>query len=262
MNKPLQREKPTVSAGQLPDAAAVTDGLVVEKLSAGYGRMTVVRDVSLTVPLGGWTGIIGRNGVGKTTTLAAISGLRHGAFSGSVSLGGRDLTKLSPSRITATGLVFVPDGHRIFRSLTVAENLAVAGAQSTHSKPAIRERVDRVIDLFPQLRRYLGKQAGLLSGGEQQMLSIGQAMMLNPKVLVLDEPSSALAPLVVVEIYEALKRLRASGVGLLVAEQDVARSLNAVDRCLVMDGGQVRLDGPAAELRGDARVTELVIGRQ
>jgi branched-chain amino acid transport system ATP-binding protein len=237
-------------------------GLVVSGLSAGYGRMRVVHDISVTVPPGGWIGIIGRNGVGKTTTLAAICGLRHGRFAGTVELDGVGLSKRSPSQITQEGLVFVPDGHRIFPSLTVAENLAVAGAEVPGGRRVTRAGIDRVIELFPPLERFLSKQAGLLSGGEQQMLSIGQALMLHPRILVLDEPSSALAPLVVGEIYAALQKLRAEGVGLLVTEQDVARSLNSVDTCLVMDGGQVVLSGPAAELSSDNRVSEIVLGRR
>lgn len=234
--------------------------LVVKDLSAGYGRMRVVEGVSLSVGPGEWVGVLGRNGAGKTTMLSAICGLRFGRSTGHVEMDGQDLGGRSASQITRSGLVLVPDGHRVFPSLSVKDNLLVAATSGRRGRRHQGSLLDQAFDLFPALARLSAKHGGLLSGGEQQMLAIAQALMLTPKILVLDEPSSALAPLIVADIYRALDVLRNQGVGLLVAEQDVGRSLRSTDTCLVMSGGQVVLRGRSTDLRTDQRVPDIVLG--
>ncbi|MGF7234299.1 MAG: ABC transporter ATP-binding protein [Frankia sp.] len=237
-------------------------GLSVTDLCAGYGRLEVVKDATLSVAPGQWVGIVGRNGVGKTTLLSAICGLRYGRSTGTVTLDDVIISRAPASVATRAGLVLVPDGHRVFGSLTVLENLLVCRTRRVPTPVHRRELVDRCFSLFPVLRRFAGKQAGLLSGGEQQMLSISQALMLRPRVLVLDEPSSALAPLVVADIYAALGELRSGGIGLLVAEQDVRRSLESTDVCHVLNRGSIVLSGPSEQLRTDKRVSRIVLGTE
>lgn len=236
--------------------------LVVKDLCAGYGRMRVVEGVSLSVGPGEWVGVLGRNGAGKTTALSAMCGLRFGRSAGHVELDGQEIGGLSASQITRRGLVFVPDGHRVFPSLTVQDNLLVAATSGRWGRKNAAALLDRAFDLFPVLARFPARQGGLLSGGEQQMLAIAQALMLDPGILVLDEPSSALAPLIVSDIYRALAVLRDQGVGLLVAEQDVGRSLRSTGTCLIMGGGQVMLRGRSADLLTDPRVSRIVLGVQ
>lgn len=231
---------------------AVADVLEVTDLRAGYGRMEVVFGVSWLLTSGEVVALVGRNGSGKTTTLRATVGLRDGPFSGTVRLDGADVTRLSPSRMVEAGVVLVPEGRRVFRSMTVAENLRL-GAFTRRKDPPRRLDVayEEVFALFPALRGFLRKPCGSLSGGEQQMVAIGRAMMSVPRFLLLDEPTAGLAPAVCDELYEAIRTLASSGKGVLVVEQSVERALEGTDRTYVMDHGRIHREAPSASLTGE-----------
>jgi branched-chain amino acid transport system ATP-binding protein len=183
--------------------------LVVSDLHAGYGSLQAVDGISLQVGEGETVALIGRNGAGKTTSLLAIAGLRYGRFPGSVKLVGTDVSRASSRQIVDAGLAHVPEGHRIFSSLSVEENLRLGAYTRRRSgRKAVATTMERVFDLFPILRTYASRNAGFLSGGEQQMVAIGQALMAEPRVLMLDEPTSGLAPIVIRTIYDAIGQLR------------------------------------------------------
>lgn len=239
----------------MTDATALT----VTQLHAGYGAIEVVHGVSLEARFGETTCVLGRNGAGKTTVLSAIAGSCRDA-QGSVRLGGRELRGLSAARVAAQGIAFVPEGHRIFRSLTVGENLRIGAFLRRRDGAAVVSEMARVLELFPPLAGREKQVAGHLSGGEQQMVALGQALMSAPRVLVLDEPTAGLAPLVVDAIYAAVRRLRDAGMALLIVEQAVERALRESDRAYVMEAGRVVLSGDAAELAGGTRVEEIVLG--
>lgn len=235
--------------------------LVADSISTGYGSMPVVREVSLTVRPGEIVALIGRNGAGKTTTMLALGGLRYGRWSGTVRLGDTDLSRLSPNQIVRQGVALVPEGHRIFRTLTVLENLRL-GATPIRAKgaEAIATTMSRVFELFPILETYRDRNAGFLSGGEQQMVAIGQALMARPAVLLLDEPTSGLAPAMIRVIYDALDALRADGIAILVVEQSVERALARSDRYYVMEQGKLIRDGRSDDKDAAAGVAAIVRG--
>jgi branched-chain amino acid transport system ATP-binding protein len=241
-------------------ATRAAGGLIVRGLCAGYGSMQVVRDVDLDVAPGQIVCLIGRNGAGKTTAVNAISGLRKGRGSGSVEVGGEEVGAASPVEVVRRGLALVPEGHRIFRELSVRENLRLGGYLRRRGRPAIEQAIEHACQLFPALPARLNRVAGQLSGGEQQMVSIAQALVAGPQVLVLDEPSSGLALAVVADIYNALDRLRAEGVAILVVEQNVERALRRSDRCFVLEAGRIALHGQSPELAADPRVAAIVSG--
>jgi branched-chain amino acid transport system ATP-binding protein len=225
--------------------------LAAEGLNTYYGKSHILHDVGLTVAEGQITTLLGRNGAGKTTTLRSLVGLTP-PRSGRVSLFGRDITGWPPYRIAAAGVGYVPEGRRVFANLTVDENLRV---------PIERPgpyTLERVYQLFPRLgerKQNLGRQ---LSGGEQEMLSIGRALLLNPRLLILDEPSQGLAPLIVKEVFRIVAQMRAEGISVLLVEQNVRMSLEISDHAYVLENGQMVYSGPAAELRGDeARIQAL-----
>jgi branched-chain amino acid transport system ATP-binding protein len=225
--------------------------LAAEGLNTYYGKSHILHDVGLTVAEGQITTLLGRNGAGKTTTLRSLVGLTP-PRSGRVSLFGRDITSWPPYRIAAAGVGYVPEGRRVFANLTVDENLRV---------PIERPgpyTLERVYQLFPRLgerKQNLGRQ---LSGGEQEMLSIGRALLLNPRLLILDEPSQGLAPLIVKEVFRIVAQMRAEGISVLLVEQNVRMSLEISDHAYVLENGQMVYSGPAAELRGDeARIQAL-----
>lgn len=235
--------------------------LVVEKLSAGYGSMQVVRDVSLTVGSGETVALIGRNGAGKTTTLCALGGLTHGADAGTVRLGGTDLTHLAAPERVGHGLALVPEGHRIFRTLSVRENLVLGASRiRRQGKAAVAEAMSKVFDIFPILKKYQALPAGSLSGGEQQMVAIGQALMAKPSVLLLDEPTSGLALPVVHIIYSAMNVLRQDGMAILVVEQSVDRALVQSDRYYVMERGQIAASGKSSDPGSQEMASAIVRG--
>jgi branched-chain amino acid transport system ATP-binding protein len=237
--------------------------LQVTDLQAGYGSMKAVQGISLQVAAAETVALIGRNGAGKTTSLLSIAGLRYGRFPGSVALDGKDVSRATPRQIVEAGLAHVPEGHRIFRSLTVEENLFL-GAYTRHraGRKAAVATMQRVFELFPILRTYATRNAGFLSGGEQQMVAIGQALMAEPKILMLDEPTSGLAPMVVRAIYEAIKRLREQGLAILVVEQSVPRALANSNRCYVMERGSIVISGDSPALAQNEHVFAIVRGTE
>ena len=220
--------------------------LEVREISTAYGLSRVLFGVSVDVDPGECVALLGRNGVGKTTTMRSIMGLTPPA-SGRVVWKGVDITGWAPHRVARAGIGFVPEDRRIFADLTVWENLDVA----SRGARAGGWTVDRVCDLFPKLRELVGRNGGFLSGGEQQMLTIARTLMGNPELLLLDEPSEGLAPLVVDHLREQVARLKAEGLTILLAEQNVEFSLALADRVYVLEKGQVRFSGAAAQLRND-----------
>jgi branched-chain amino acid transport system ATP-binding protein len=220
--------------------------------------------VSLEIPDGGTVALLGANGAGKTTTLQAISGLlrsQQGQVTrGSVEFGGERIDRLRPDEIVRRGIVQVLEGHRLFQHLTVEENLQV-GALVRPSGPEIRRDIEQVYNYFPRLRDLRRRTSGYLSGGEQQMLVIGRGLMGRPKLMMLDEPSLGLAPLLVEEIFEVIKRINAEqNTSILLVEQNARVALDAVDYGYVMENGRVVLDGPAEQLRENEDIKEFYLG--
>ena len=226
--------------------------LEVHDIHAAYGSSRVLFGISLDVAAGECVCLLGRNGVGKTTTMRAIMGLTPPS-AGRVVWKGEDIAGWPPYRIARAGIGFVPEDRRIFAELTVAENLDVA-AQAA-GRPG-RWTHDAVFALFPKLTELAGRQGGFLSGGEQQMLTIGRTLMGNPELLLLDEPSEGLAPLVVESMLEQVGRLKREGLTILLAEQGVDFSLALADRVYVLEKGAVRFAGPAAQLRDNPRLRD------
>jgi branched-chain amino acid transport system ATP-binding protein len=236
--------------------------LEVHGLVAGYATATVLRGVELMVPDAGSVALLGRNGMGKTTLLRAICGLRPPVIAaGTVTLAGRTLLGLRPDEIARRGVALVPQGRRVFASLSVRENLTIAWSRpDTGAAPAVWD-VDRVFGLFPRLAERARQLAGTLSGGEQQMLAIGRALMMQPRVLVMDEPSEGLAPAILEQLLDHMLRIRAGGQALLIAEQNVDLALDmASDVSILGDEGAVAWSGPSEALRGQPRVLTELIG--
>jgi branched-chain amino acid transport system ATP-binding protein len=232
--------------------------LEVRDLEARYGRIVALRGVSLDVEAGEIVCVIGPNGVGKTTTLLAIVGLVRAA-AGAVTFEGRSLVGLSPDRVVRRGLALVPEGRWVLTGMTVFENLQM-GAYGRHDAAEVAGDVERMYELFPILRERRSQIAGTLSGGEQQMLAIGRALMARPRLLMMDEPSLGLAPLVIEEIFRAITELRARGTTILLVEQNAHQALLVADRAYVMELGRVVLSGPAAELREHERLRAAYLG--
>ena len=231
--------------------------LDVAGLHVPIGAQTVLRGIDLQVPAGGIVCVLGSNGVGKTTLMRTISGIyRNGT--GSVRLGGRDILNRAPHDIVAAGVSQAPEGRHIFPTMTVAENLRVgAGSRSRAEQVA---EAERIFALFPVLQQKAREMAGGLSGGEQQMLCIGRAMMPRPRLLLLDEPSLGLAPKLVRLIFDLVARIREGGTAVLLVEQNARAALRVSDHAYVMEGGRIVLDGPAAAVAGEARVAEAYLG--
>jgi branched-chain amino acid transport system ATP-binding protein len=232
--------------------------LQVRQLSAGYGRIGVVSGVSFDVAAGEVVTLIGSNGAGKSTLLKAISGL-IAPSAGTVVLDGKIVTGTAPERLVRAGLALVPEGRMLFGPMSVLENLRL-GAHTERSSAVIGERLERVHALFPVLAERAEQPAATLSGGEQQMLAVGRALMSGPHVLLLDEPSLGLAPKVISEIFSVLDALRADGLAVLLVEQDANLALKHADRGLVMRTGRVVLEGQAADLARDEDVRLAYLG--
>lgn len=237
--------------------------LDVSELHAGYGSLLAVNGISLQLGAGETVSLIGRNGAGKTTSLLAIAGLRYGKFPGKVTLGGLDVSKATPRQLVDAGLAHVPEGHRIFASLSVEENLQLgAYTRRRRGRKAAATTMERIFELFPILRTYATRNAGFLSGGEQQMVAIGQALMAEPRVLMLDEPTSGLAPIVIRTIYDAIGVLRDQGLAVLVVEQSVPRALANSSRCYVMERGRIVISGESHVLAENDHVSAIVRGTE
>jgi branched-chain amino acid transport system ATP-binding protein len=228
------------------------------------GVILVLKGVSLFAEEGHITTLLGANGAGKTTTLKAISGLLHTergqVTKGSVELDGERLDRLLPYDVVKRGVAQVFEGRRVFENLTVEENL-IAGAHSLRDNTAVRHGIDRVLDSFPVLRERRHQSAGYLSGGEQQMLVIGRALMSDPKVILLDEPSLGLAPMVIEEIFGVIRRLKdEQKITVLLVEQNAALALDIADHGYVMENGRIVLEGPAESLRENSDIKEFYLG--
>jgi branched-chain amino acid transport system ATP-binding protein len=223
-----------------------------------YGNIRALQGVSLRVDQGELIALIGGNGAGKTTTLRTISGLLRPS-EGAITFEGTDLTSASTDRIVGLGISHCPEGRRIFGSLTVAENLRL-GAVSVADTAATAAELENVFTLFPLLKERLGQAGGTLSGGEQQMLAIGRALMSRPRLLLLDEPSLGLAPLMVERIFETISELKRQGRTILLVEQNVHQALDVADRAYVLETGRITLDGPAETLRHDPKVEQSYLG--
>jgi branched-chain amino acid transport system ATP-binding protein len=233
--------------------------LILDDLHAHYGKSHILHGVSLEVSAGEVVGLIGRNGVGKTTTLKAIMGLAR-RTAGRIAFEGRDMTGLPTHALAGLGIAWVPEERRIFRLLTVLENLRTGLDRPGVSEQKRQELLDRVYERFPILRERRHQAGGTLSGGEQQMLAIARAMMLEPKIILLDEPTEGLMPRMVSQIREIVHALHRDGVAILLVEQNVPLTLEAAQRVYIMEKGVVRHHAPAAELRADPRVIHEYLG--
>ncbi|PMQ16571.1 ABC transporter ATP-binding protein [Janthinobacterium sp. AD80] len=238
--------------------------LSINNLHAAYGKVEVLHGISLDVPKGKLVTLIGSNGAGKTTTMRAISGMLK-PKSGSVTLGGKDVTGLDSHRIARAGLAHSPEGRRVFASMSVTDNLLLgAFPRFTRARPKgdIRGDLDKAMELFPRLKERRDQLAGTLSGGEQQMLAMARAVMLNPEVILLDEPSMGLAPILVEEVFRIITRLKAEGVTMLLVEQFAAAALNVADYGYVLENGSISVHGPAQSLKTDPKVIAAYLGGQ
>jgi len=227
-----------------------SDALALSEVDAFYGDSHVLHRVSLRLAEGRLLGLLGRNGAGKSTSLNVIVGLlppRHGV----VTVYGSTVTGRAPETIAAHGVALVPQGRRVFKSLTVRENLAVAGRKPRGDLPLLWT-LDSVSGLFPRLRERYQQLAGSLSGGEQQMLAIGRALMSNPRVLLMDEPSEGLAPQIVAEVMATIRRLKEQGLSIVLVEQNAKLVFDVADDVVILNSGRVVVDKPAAELRDNA----------
>ncbi|TAM61159.1 ABC transporter ATP-binding protein [bacterium] len=232
--------------------------LEVRALYAGYGELEVLQGVDVRVGAGELVAVLGANGAGKTTLLRAISKVEATPRSGSVVFDGVDLAGLAPQRIVALGLSQIPEGRQLFGELSVEDNLMLGAYR--RERGARAESLNRAYELFPSLRARRNHSAASLSGGEQQMLAIGRALMARPRVLMLDEPSTGLAPRVVEQIFTILTRLRSAGTGILLVEQNAFLALRHADRAYVMAHGSVALEGEARTLAADESVRRIYLG--
>jgi len=238
-----------------------TPALQVDRLVVRMGAQQILNEVSLQVPQRGVVTVLGANGVGKTTLMRTISGIYHGIYhaaGGSVTFAGQAITNQPAHRIVAQGLAQAPEGRQVFSNMTVRENLVLGGGALPRA--AFDSTFEEVLQRFPLLRDRMAQQAGSLSGGEQQMLCIGRALMSRPRLLLLDEPSLGLAPRIVKQIFDLVASIRASGTAILLVEQNVRAALKVADYGYVMEGGRVVLEGPAAQLRDDPRVRDAYLG--
>ena len=232
--------------------------LTLKDLHVHYGAIQALKGVSLEVADGELVSLIGANGAGKTTTLHTISGLLQ-ASSGEVLLDGVNLQKLPSHKIIENGIAQVPEGRHVFAQMTVLENLYM-GAYIMRDKAKIQENLEWVFSHFPRLKERSRQLAGTLSGGEQQMLATGRALMTNPKILLMDEPSMGLSPLLVSEIFSIIEELHKDGITILLVEQNAKMALSVADRAYVLENGKISMSGDAKELLNDSRVKKAYLG--
>ena len=231
--------------------------LSIENLRAGYGAVEVLRGVDIRISHGELIALLGSNGAGKTTLNAVMSGLLP-PRSGRVVFDGEDLTGVHYRRIVQAGLIQVPEGRKVFPNLTVLENLELGAF--ARARQRLSENIDRVFETFPRLRERMAQLAGTMSGGEQQMLAIGRGLMAEPKLLILDEPSLGLSPLLVEELFTLIAKLRTDGLAILLVEQNVGQSLDIADRAYVMENGTIRFSGTATELLASDTLRQAYLG--
>lgn len=231
--------------------------LEIEALHAGYGAIEVLRGVDLAVGAGEIVALLGSNGAGKSTLNNNVSGL-YRPFGGTIAFDGQEIAGASSMRIVDAGLVQVPEGRRVFPNLSVRENLELGSYRRARASRA--RNLDHAVSIFPRLKERLTQVAGTLSGGEQQMLAIGRGLMAEPKLLILDEPSLGLSPLLVEEMFGLIERIRAEGPGILLVEQNVVQSLAIASRAYMLENGSIVLEGPAAALRDDPQLKKAYLG--
>jgi branched-chain amino acid transport system ATP-binding protein len=236
----------------------MTSMLKLESVDAGYGTFQALFGTTLNVKAGEAVGVIGPNGAGKTTLMRAISGMIR-PWSGTIIMEGTDVMATPPHRIIELGIAHVPENRRLFPRLTVEGNLRM-GAFTKSARAKFARRLEFVFDLFPRMRERRNQPAGTMSGGEQQMCAIGRALMSDPKVLLLDEPSAGLAPVVVQQLFELVKRLRAGGLTVLIVEQNVQQVLHVVDRAYLLEAGHIRASGTSAELLASDSIKQAYLG--
>lgn len=232
--------------------------LEIKDVNVFYGAIHAIKGITLTVGDGELVSLIGANGAGKTTTLHTISGLLH-ASSGEILLNGKNLQKVPANSIICLGLAHVPEGRHVFARMTVEENLRM-GAYIVRDSKKISENLEMVYHHFPRLKERWKQYAGTLSGGEQQMLATGRALMTNPKILLMDEPSMGLSPLLVKEIFAIILELHKSGITILLVEQNAKMALSVADRAYVLETGTIAMEGGAAALSADDRVRKAYLG--
>lgn len=236
--------------------------LQIQNLHAAYGKVEVLHDISLSVEKGKVVTLIGSNGAGKTTTMRAISGMIK-PTSGSISLNGKAITGLSSNKIARAGMAHSPEGRRVFASLSVTDNLLLGAFPRLtfgRERGDVQGDLERVFELFPRLKERAEQVAGTLSGGEQQMLAMGRSLMLNPDVLLLDEPSMGLAPLLVKEVFRIIGELKERGITMLLVEQFAAAALKVADYGYVLENGHISCHGPAEQLQNDPAVKAAYLG--
>ncbi|CAM3478989.1 ABC transporter ATP-binding protein [Stackebrandtia soli] len=235
----------------------MTTMLELEKVSVHYGRIEAVRDINLKVEEGEIVSLIGSNGAGKTTTMRAISGLR--AVHGRVLFNGDDISRMKAHDRVTAGISQSPEGRGVFPGMTVRENLNI-GAYARRDRVAITEDFERVLDLFPRLQERLKQAAGTMSGGEQQMLAMGRSLMSRPKLLLLDEPSMGLAPMLIQQIFSIITEIRQQGTTVLLVEQNAKQALKRSDRAYVLETGSITKTGTGAELLADDSIKDAYLG--
>ena len=232
--------------------------LEVKNIQVAYGKIVAVKDVSVTVNEGEIVTLIGSNGAGKSTTLRTISGLIK-PKSGEITFNGKRIDGMPGHEIVGMGICHSPEGRRIFPRMTVKENLEL-GAFLRNDKSAVNADMERVLDLLPRLKERIKQTAGTMSGGEQQMLAVSRALMGDPKLLLLDEPSMGLAPVLVELIFDTIVKIRKQGITILLIEQNATAALEVADRAYVLESGKVKMSGSAKELSSDDKVTKAYLG--
>jgi branched-chain amino acid transport system ATP-binding protein len=232
--------------------------LKVKNLKVTFGQIAAISDVSFEVPEGKIVTLIGANGAGKTTTLRAVSGLEKAA-SGSVVFKGKDITNTEAHQLVPLGISHVPEGRKIFPTLTVRENLEIAG-WTIKDKTIVKHRIEEVFDLLPRIKERVSQLGGTLSGGEQQMLAVGRAIVTGGDILLLDEPSMGLAPVLVDEIFDKIVAINKKGTTVLLVEQNASEALHIADFAYVLEVGYTTISGPAKDIAADPRVREAYLG--
>ncbi|RHV49046.1 ABC transporter ATP-binding protein [Lachnospiraceae bacterium OM04-12BH] len=232
--------------------------LRIENVNVSYGSIHALHDISLTVNDGEVVSLIGANGAGKTTTLHTITGLK-GATDGVIEYDGKDLRRMDPSHIIRIGMAHVPEGRHVFTQMSVQENLEM-GSYIMNDKSQIKKNMDMVYEYFPRLLERKKQLAGTLSGGEQQMLATGRALMSNPRIVLMDEPSMGLSPLLVKEIFHIIKTLHQNGITVLLVEQNAKMALAVSDRAYVLETGRISMSGKASELLANDNIKKAYLG--